>query len=93
MEIGSEAYALVKASSVIISLPEVGQLSARNRLCGEVARVTHGAVNTDVVIQLDQATTLSATVTNESAEGLDLPPGSKACALFKSSRVILGVPP
>jgi molybdate transport system regulatory protein len=47
---GVEAYALIKASFVILATEDGGlKTSARNRLCGTVERVTDGAVNTEVV--------------------------------------------
>jgi molybdate transport system regulatory protein len=51
--VGAEAFALIKASSVIV-VTELGtaRLSARNQLTGKVTRVQTGAVNTEVSIEL-----------------------------------------
>lgn len=89
---GSEVWALIKASSVLITEddPEV-KLSARNRLCGKVARITRGSVNADVVIDLPGGATISAIITLDSLESLALTEGSRACAVFKAGSVILGV--
>ena len=52
---GVEAIALIKASWVMIAIEDDGapyRLSARNRLLGTVSRLTPGAVNTEVVLEL-----------------------------------------
>lgn len=89
---GVEAFAMVKATSVIIA-SELGdaRLSARNILCGEVVRLVEGAVNSEVTLQLAGGNTVSATITCESVRNLGLREGQKACAVIKSSAVIVGV--
>jgi molybdate transport system regulatory protein len=92
IRIGSEVWALVKASWVILTTGESDfKLSVRNRLCGTVSRLTKGQVNSDVVLTLSGGNTVSAIVTNESVEELGLKEGVAACAVFKASSVILGV--
>lgn len=88
---GVEAFALVKATSVLLGLPEPGlRLSARNQLAGKVTRVIAGAVNSEVVLELDGGGTVAAVITLASAEALGLQPGHRAHAIFKASSVILG---
>ena len=92
LKIGSEGWALIKASWVILSTEERNfKISVRNRLRGTVTRLTKGQVNSDVVLTLAGGNTVSAIVTNDSIEQMGLQVGAKACALFKSSSVILGV--
>jgi molybdate transport system regulatory protein len=89
---GSEVWALVKAPSVLITAADPGiRLSARNRLCGNVSRITRGAVNSDVVIDLPGGSAVSAIITNDSLDSLALAVGTPACAVFKAGSVILGV--
>ena len=89
---GSEVWALVKAPSVLLTAADLGiKLSARNRLCGSVSRITRGAVNSDVVIELPGGSTVSAIITNDSLDSLALAVGTPACAVFKAGSVILGV--
>jgi molybdate transport system regulatory protein len=92
LKIGAEAYAMVKASWVIIA-PENGgmRFSTRNRLCGKITQVIKGMVNSEVLLALDGGSEVSAIVTNESVVGLGLAEGVRACALFKATSVILGV--
>jgi molybdate transport system regulatory protein len=94
---GVEAFALVKASWVMLMVddPEASsgpmRISARNQLRGKVSSVTLGAVNAEVSLALDDATTITAIITNESVTTLGLVQGQVAIAAFKASSVILGV--
>ena len=88
---GAEAFALVKASSVMIGLPDpAARLSARNQLPGTVARVVPGAVNAEVVLDLDGGGTVAAIINNGALADLELKEGVRALAIFKASSVILG---
>lgn len=91
LTVGSEVFALIKASSVIL-MTEGGdaRFSARNQLNGTISRIQHGAVNTEVVIELPKAGNLAAVVTHESCDALALAVGVPVTALFKASSVILG---
>lgn len=89
---GSEVFALIKASSVIIMTgAEKMKLSARNQLRGTVSDCKKGAVNGEVTLQLAGGKTVTATITNASIDGLALKEGDPAVAVIKSSSVILGV--
>ena len=92
LEIGTRAFALVKASSILLMV-EAGdvRLSARNQLAGTVTRVLPGAVNTEVVLELARGGSVAAVITNHSVKALGLAKGSAATAVFKASSVILGV--
>lgn len=93
LKVGAEALALIKSSSVIIVTDDEGaRFSARNRLAGSISRVHHGAVNTEVVLDLPGGASLAAIVTNESSTSLALTEGKTATAIFKASSVIVGVP-
>ena len=88
---GKEVYALIKAPWVIIT-PDVGlKTSARNRLCGVVARCQEGAVNAEVVMELPGGKNLAAIITNDSIHELGLKEGVRVCALIKASHIILAV--
>lgn len=63
--------------------------SARNALRGRVARVTPGAVNTEVTLSLGEGLDVVAIVTAQSVEDLGLAVGAPAIALIKSSFVVL----
>ncbi|AMU17746.1 MULTISPECIES: TOBE domain-containing protein [Burkholderia] len=91
---GADACALVKASWVVLAVDDGGsdlKVSARNRLHGSVDVVAAGAVNSEVTLALDGGGTLTAVVTNDSVDALQLDAGRRAIALFKASSVILAV--
>ena len=90
LALGRTALALIKSSFVILAaghdpLP----VSARNRLKGTIVAITPGAVNDEVVLQLDAGKTLTAVVTHESVEELHLAVGQPAQGLIKASHIIL----
>ncbi len=92
LQIGAEAFALIKASSIIIMEGDPKtRLSARNQLTGNISRILPGAVNTEVVVELPGGATLAAIITNESATSMGLVVGGMVTGLFKASSVILGV--
>ena len=94
---GADACALVKASWVVLAVDDEGgaeaslKVSARNQLHGTVETVAAGAVNSEVTLALDGGGTLTAVVTNDSVDALQLGAGRRAIALFKASSVILAV--
>jgi molybdate transport system regulatory protein len=89
---GRAAIALVKSSLVILAPgAEPPRTTARNALSGKVVRREDGAVNSEIVLEIEPGKTITATITRESAESLGLTVGSPASALIKASHVILAV--
>lgn len=91
MAIGTEVVALVKASAVLLMTDENLRTSARNHLWGKVLRVVDGPVNAEVTLDLGHGKTVTAVVTRESVASLGIDVGQRACAVFKSSSVILSI--
>lgn len=92
LKTGTEAYAIIKASSVIIGTDlHDAKVSARNIFCGTITKIIEGPVNTEVDVEIGGGNTVSAVITHGSAERLELKVGGHACALFKASSVIIGV--
>ncbi len=89
---GRDAYAIVKATSVLISKDmDDSKLSARNKLRGKIINLTDGIVNTEVTLELPGGNTISAIITSESAREIGIGEGDNALAIFKASSVIIGV--
>ena len=63
--------------------------SARNQFLGTVSRVTAGAVNDEIVMDIAGGHSMVAIVTRDSTLELGLVPGAEAFALVKSSSIIL----
>jgi molybdopterin-binding protein len=67
------------------------KLSARNILKGKVVRVIHGAVNSEVTIELPGGVQLVSIITNTSVDNLGLTEGKEAYAIIKASNVMIGI--
>ncbi len=67
------------------------KISARNILKGKVVKITHGAVNTEVVLELDGGAQVVSMISKDSAERLGLKKGSVAYAVVKASNVMIAV--
>jgi molybdate transport system regulatory protein len=92
LEEGKAAYAIIKASEVIVGKGVDGaKLSARNVLPGEVSNALDGAVNSEVQIKLPGGTAIIASITKESVHALNLKQGDKVSAIIKASNVLIGV--
>jgi molybdopterin-binding protein len=68
------------------------KISARNVLKGTVKQLTHGAVNSEVVIQLPGSVEVVSIITRHSAEALELAVGKEVYAVIKASDVMVGDP-
>ena len=88
LEVGKEATAVVKATSVMIE-DEKG-LSARNRLAGKIIEINEGAVNAIVKLQLASGEVISSTITMEAVKNLGLEVGKEATAVIKATSVMMG---
>ncbi|MBN1289385.1 MAG: TOBE domain-containing protein [Actinobacteria bacterium] len=67
------------------------KLSARNTLKGKVKQLIEGAVNTEVIVELDGGTEVASIITKESAASLGLAEGKEVYAVIKASNVMIGV--
>ncbi len=65
------------------------KLSARNVLKGTVKSITHGAVNSEIVLTLPGGQEVVSIITKTSAERLGLVEGGEAYAVIKASSVML----
>jgi molybdopterin-binding protein len=65
-------------------------ISARNILKGTVKKVEHGAVSTEVTIELAGGAEVVSTITKHAAEKLKLAPGKGAYAIIKASNIMVG---
>jgi molybdate transport system regulatory protein len=92
LQTGSDAFALIKASSIILLTDTTGiKLSTRNQLTGSITELVKGAVNSEVILTLASGTVITAIITNDSVDTLGLAVGGMATAAFKASSVIVGV--
>ncbi len=67
------------------------RLSARNMIKGKVIKVTPGAVNSEIVLELPGGAQIVSIITKTSAENLGLAVGKEAYAVIKASNVMIAV--
>ncbi len=67
------------------------KISARNILKGKIVKVVHGAVNSEVTIELPGGTRIVSIITNSSVDNLVLTEGKEAYAIIKASSVMIGI--
>lgn len=65
------------------------KISARNVLKGTVKSVTHGAVNSEITLELAGGTQVVSIITKTSAENLGLAAGKEVYAIIKASNVMI----
>lgn len=90
---GREAYAIIKASSVMFAAGSepIAAISARNQLPGTVVEVNKGAVNGHVTVETSDGVRIKGSITNEAIDALGLAEGEPAIAIVKSTDVMVGV--
>jgi len=67
------------------------KISARNVLKGKVVKLTVGAVNTEVILEVAGGAQVVSIITKESAENLGLKVGKEAFAVIKASNVMIAI--
>lgn len=67
------------------------KLSARNVLKGKVKKITKGAVNSEVIIELPGGIEVVSVITKSSVENLGLSVGKECYAVIKASNVMVAV--
>ncbi|MET7420702.1 TOBE domain-containing protein [Dactylosporangium sp. NPDC005555] len=89
---GTAVLVLVKSTEVAVAAAAVPRISIRNQLAGTVTAVEHGVVMTTVKLTIDGGATVTAAITRDAAEDLDLAEGAAAVALIKSTEVGVALP-
>jgi len=67
------------------------KISARNTLKGKVKKVTTGAVNSEIIVELPGGAEIISIITKASAEALDLKKGKEVYAVIKASNVMIAI--
>lgn len=86
---GVTAIAIIKATEVMIAT-ELPKISARNKFHGTIKEIQVGAVN-DIVTLETKAGLISATISKNAVEELELSADKEAYAIIKSTSVMVGV--
>ena len=67
------------------------KISARNVLKGKVKKLIHGAVNSEVTLQMPGGMEIVSIITKGSARNLGLKKGKAVFAIIKASNVMIAV--
>lgn len=67
------------------------RISARNRLKGKVVEITKGATTAHVRIDIGGGSIVTASITNQAVDELELVVGGDAYAVVKASDVMVAV--
>ena len=67
------------------------KISARNVIKGKIKKITPGAVNSEVVIEIAGGQELVSVITKASVESLGLKEGKEVYAVVKASNVMIAV--
>jgi molybdopterin-binding protein len=65
------------------------KISARNVLKGKVKKVTPGAVNSEIIVELPGPIEITSIITKSSAERLELAEGKEVNVVIKASNVMI----
>jgi molybdate transport system regulatory protein len=66
------------------------KLSARNQFKGKIVAVEKGVITAKVKVEIKVPATITAVITKEAVEDLDLKVGDEVSAIVKSTEVIIG---
>jgi molybdopterin-binding protein len=69
----------------------VMKISARNRLKGKITEITKGATTAHVRIDIGNDAIVTASITNEAVDELELKVGGSAYAVVKASDVMVAI--
>lgn len=67
------------------------KISARNRLKGTIVEITKGATTAHVRIDIGNGAIVTASITNQAVDELELAVGGSAYAVVKASDVMVAV--
>ena len=67
------------------------KISAQNVLKGKVKKLVHGAVNSEVIIEMPGGMEVVSIITKNSARSLGLKKGKPVYAVIKASNVMIAI--
>ena len=92
LEVGMEAYVVLKASNMIILADAADyKLSSPNQFTGTIKKLTRGFVNGEVVLELPGGQLIVAIITLDGVNRLRLEEGAAVTAVINPCNVLVGV--
>ena len=90
LNVGDEATAIFKSSTVLLTTDFTLNISARNKFQGTVESINEGEVNAEVVVNIGGSDKIASVITSGSIKALNLEEGTKVSAVIKASDIIIG---
>lgn len=84
-----EVIVIIKSNSVILSIDEKINISARNKLNGVIEKIYLGEVNAEVIVNIG-GDLIACVITKNSVQELNIKIGDKGTIVVKSSDVMIG---
>ncbi len=81
---------LKQTCSLLVEWEKNMNISARNQLKGNITAIKPGVVTAKVTIDIGGGNSISAVITTDSVEEMDLKPGDAVVAIIKSTEVMIG---
>lgn len=88
LAVGKEVQVIIKAMGVLLA-NEKTNIGARNQIEGKVFEVKKGDINSIVKLKTDGGLVITANLSSESVEELEIKEGQKTVAIFKAMNVLL----
>jgi molybdate transport system regulatory protein len=88
LTVGDSAYAIIKASFVIVAKEKPGKISTRNILETTVDKVVNGMVNSELKLKMGDHM-LTSIITKDAEDELEVKAGDTVYALIKANSIIL----
>lgn len=89
LQVGDKVMAFFKASHVLVATGWAIPISARNKLQGKIKKISMGAVNAEITIEMPNEDVLKSIITNEAVQDMALKIGEDVVAIIKSSDVMI----
>lgn len=67
------------------------KISARNTIKGKIEKISSGAVNSEIILEIAPGIKVVSIITKSSVESLGLTEGQEAYAVIKASEVMIAV--
>ncbi|ACZ13080.1 TOBE domain-containing protein [Sulfurospirillum deleyianum] len=90
LHLGDSAIAIIKASSIFLSKTKP-TIACENLLQGKIIQILSDTSSTEITLELESKSTITATISNEAFEPLGLKINEETYIFFKASNVILGI--
>ncbi|ASM36265.1 TOBE domain-containing protein [Campylobacter sputorum] len=91
LEVKKDVKVIIKSSSVMIANSEDIAISARNIIKGEIVNVIKDEISSETQLDIGGGQILTAIITQNSAQKLELKEGKVVYGVIKSSEVMIGL--